>query len=353
MAEVLTLDAILFGFLVFSGILGNILVIYTVVLCSMESSSHHMPPSDLILLNLSLANLLTSLFRTVPIFISDLGLEVYLDTNWCRVFMLLWVWWRSVGCWTTLALSIFHYTTLRRKHVAIGPLAQQKDRRRVILALGFVWGGNLVFSLPAAIYSKHVSGNATSEIMVISCSTRPLLGCMWEFPSKKEGTAFASTSLALNEVLPMLLMVSTNLATLRALVKHIRMVTASVESGAAHVHMERKAGHVIMTLVVLFIVSWVLQVAAVTYYNYNGGVHAKGLLTVSQFSASVFVGFSPMVVALGHGKLRKRISVMVQELGIWVGCRTTKSEDNKKKKKTLESSTISYKQDTQTKKVTM
>lgn len=30
MAEVLTLDAILFGFLVFSGILGNILVIYTV-----------------------------------------------------------------------------------------------------------------------------------------------------------------------------------------------------------------------------------------------------------------------------------------------------------------------------------
>lgn len=30
MAEVLTLDAILFGILVFSGILGNILVIYTV-----------------------------------------------------------------------------------------------------------------------------------------------------------------------------------------------------------------------------------------------------------------------------------------------------------------------------------
>lgn len=150
----------------------------------------------------------------------------------------------------------------------------------------------------------------------------------------------------------MLLMVSTNLATLRALAKHIRTVTASVENGAAHVHVERKAGHVIMTLVVLFVVSWVLQVAAMMYYNYDGGVHAEGLLTVSQFSASVFVGFSPMVVALGHGKIRKRISVMVQELGVWVGCRTTKSEDNKKKK-TLESSTVSYKQDTQTKKVTM
>lgn len=149
----------------------------------------------------------------------------------------------------------------------------------------------------------------------------------------------------------MLLMVSTNLATLRVLAKHIRIVTAGVESGA-NVQMERKAGHVIMTLVILFIVSWVLQVAAVTYYNYDRGVHAEGLLTISQFSASVFVGFSPMVVALGHGKLRRRIRTMVQELYVWVGCRTTASED-KKKKKVLESTTVSYKQDTQTKKVTM
>lgn len=159
-----------------------------------------MPPSDLILLNLSLANLLTSLFRTVPIFISDLGLDVYLETSWCRVFMLLWVWWRSVGSWATLALSIFHYTTLSRKHVAMGPLQQLRDRRRVILAMGFVWGANLVFSIPAAIFSRHVKDNITSQLMVISCTTRPLLGCMWEFPSKEQGVVFATTSLALNEV---------------------------------------------------------------------------------------------------------------------------------------------------------
>lgn len=154
----------------------------------------------MILLNLALANLLTSLFRTVPIFIWDLGLELYLETDWCRVFMLLWVWWRSVGTWTTLTLSIFHYTMLRRKHVAVGPLAHQRDRRRTILMLGFVWGANLAFSLPAAIYSVHIRGNSTSELMVISCTTRPLLGCMWDFPTKEQGAAFASTSLILNEV---------------------------------------------------------------------------------------------------------------------------------------------------------
>ncbi|TTV75071.1 Cadherin EGF LAG seven-pass G-type receptor 2 [Bagarius yarrelli] len=209
MGKVLLSEAVLFGLLVFSGILGNILVIYVVIICTMESPAHHMPPSDLILLNLSLANLLTSLFRTVPIFISDLGLEIYLETA----------------------------------------------------------------------------------------------------------------------------------ATLRTLAKHIHTVTTGVESGAAHVHQERKAGHVILTLVALFVSSWVMQVAAVTYYNFDGGVHTEGLLTVSQFSASVFVGFSPLVVAFGHGKLRKRIMAMVQELCVHVGCISTNKDDNNKKQGALESST--------------
>ncbi|XP_076877895.1 olfactory receptor class A-like protein 4 [Brachyhypopomus gauderio] len=314
MAEVLPVDAILFGILVFSGILGNFLVIYVVWQSALDSPSRHLPPSDIILLNLSLANLLSSLFRTVPIFISDLGLSVSLETNWCRVFMLLWVWWRAVGSWTTLTLSVFHYATLRRRRVSAGPSAQRRDRRRVWGVLALVWGANLAFSTPALVYTTHVKGNTSTALMVISCTTRPLLGCMWEFPSREQGSAFASTSLALNEVLPLLLMVSTNLATLRTLARHIHAVTAGGDRTAAHVNSERKAGHVIMALVALFVACWVMQVAAVTYYNYDGGVHTEGLLTVSQFSASVFVGFSPLVVALGHSKLRQKIMGMAQAL---------------------------------------
>uniref|UniRef100_A0A4W4HD75 G-protein coupled receptors family 1 profile domain-containing protein n=1 Tax=Electrophorus electricus TaxID=8005 RepID=A0A4W4HD75_ELEEL len=307
MAQVLPVDAILFGILVFSGILGNILVIFAVCQSALNHPSHHLAPSDIILLNLCLANLLTSLFRIVPIFISDLGLNVSLEVTWCRLFMLLWVWWRAVGCWTTLTLSAFHYATLRRRRAIAGPLAQRRNRRRVWVVLALVWGANLAFSVPALIYTTHVHGNATTVLMVISCTTRPLLGCMWEFPTREQGSAFAFTSLVLNEVLPLLLMVSTNLATLRTLVKHIRTVTAGGDTAGAQVSSERKAGHVIVALVTLFVVSWVMQVAAVTYYNYDGGVHTEGLLTVSQFSASLFVGFSPLVVALGHSKLRQRI----------------------------------------------
>ncbi|XP_067443416.1 olfactory receptor class A-like protein 4 [Thunnus thynnus] len=332
MSEVLTVDAILFGLLVFSGILGNILVIHVVFQTAVESPSQRLPPSDIILVHLSLANLLTSLFRTVPIFVSDLGLDVSLSPGWCRVFMLLWVWWRAVGCWVTLALSVFHCTTLRRQHVTFGPLAQQRERRRVWIVLGLVWGANLAFSIPALVYSTHVHGNATVELMVISCTTRPLLGCVWEFPSNEQGSAFASSSLALNEVLPLVLMIFTNLATLHALAKHIRAVTSGGHSGGTHgeldkhVSSERKAAHVIMSLVSLFVVCWALQVAAVTYYNHDGGHHAEGLLTVAHFSASLFVGFSPMVVALGHGKLRKKIMGMILRWFKIVKCHNADAE---------------------------
>ncbi|XP_055073342.2 olfactory receptor class A-like protein 4 isoform X1 [Misgurnus anguillicaudatus] len=321
MSEVLTVDAIFFGLLVFSGIIGNILVIYVVLQCAKESGSHHLAPADTILVNLCLANLLTSIFRTVPIFVSDFGLEVSLSPGWCRVFMLLWVWWRSVSCWVTLALSAFHCATLRRQHVTMGPLGHRRERRRVWVILGVVWGVNLLFSIPALVYTTHVRGNITVEFMVISCTTRPLLGCVWQFPTKQQGFAFASTSLALNEIMPLILMVGTNFATLHALAKHIRAVAAGVVTGGdvdKQTSSERKAGHVIMALVALFVGCWVLQVAAVTYYNHNGGRHAEGLLTVAHFSASLFVGFSPLVVALGHGKLRKRINVMLQHWVPWI-----------------------------------
>lgn len=224
--------------------------------------------------------------------------------------------------------------------MTFGPLAQQRERRRVWITLAVVWGANLVFSIPALVYSTHVHGNATVELMVISCTTRPLLGCIWEFPSIEQGSAFASTSLALNEVLPLVLMVGTNLATLHALAKHIRAVTSGGESGGTHgeldkhVSTERKAAHVIMSLVSLFVVCWALQVAAVTYYNHDGGHHAEGLLTVSHFSASLFVGFSPMVVALGHGKLRRRIISMILAWSKILKCHKKDAQEGGKSPKT-------------------
>ncbi|KAK2862123.1 hypothetical protein Q5P01_001656 [Channa striata] len=305
MSKVLPVDAVLFGLLVFSGILGNILVLQS----AGESPSRRLRPSDTILVHLSLANLLTSLFRTVPIFVADLGFNVSLSVAGAKYLC-------CCGC------------------------GGERERRRVWVALGLVWLANLAFSIPALVYSTHVSGNTTVELMVISCTTRPLLGCVWEFPSKQQGSAFASTSLALNEVLPLVLMVCTNLATLHALVKHIRAVASGGEAEGTsreldkHVTAGRKAAHVILTLVSLFVLCWVLQLAAVTYYNHNGGQLTEGLLTMAQFSASVFGGFSPMVVALGHGKLRQRLTNMMLGWCKVLKCYSADSEEGSKSPKT-------------------
>lgn len=227
-----------------------------------------------------------------------------------------------------------------------GPLALQRERRRVWIAMGLVWGANLVFSTPALVYSSHVHGNATVELMVISCTPRPLLGCVWKFPSIQQGSAFASTSLALNEILPLMLMVFSNLSTLQTLIKHIRAVTPGQGLGShgdldKHVSTERKAAHVIMALVMLFVVCWVLQVASVTYYNYDGGRHAEALLTVAHFSASLFVGFSPLVVALGHGKLRRKIKSMTLVWMKVLKCYPEEAGDESKSTKTEDKPTVS------------
>ncbi|XP_006642185.2 olfactory receptor class A-like protein 4 [Lepisosteus oculatus] len=312
MAQVLPVDAILFGVLVLSGIVGNVLVICAVVQSVLQSSLLRIPPSDLILANLSLANLLTSFFRTVPIFVSDLGLEVSLAPGWCRLFMFLWVWWRAVGCWATLGLSLFHWAMLRRHSFMSGLQAHRAELRRVCVALALVWALNFAYSLPALVYSTHSRGNTTVELMVISCTTRPLLGCVWEFPSEVQGIAFATASLVVNELVPLVLMVGTNLASLCVLRRHIHTVAGANVELQGHMASERRASHVILVLVTLFVTCWGLQVTAVTHYNYNRGRQAETLLTVSHFAASVFVGFSPLVVALGHSKLRGRLRRMLR-----------------------------------------
>lgn len=135
------------------------------------------------------ANLLTSLFCTVPIFVSDLGLDISLFSR--RVQRLHAAVAVVVSCGLSLALSIFHCTLLRQQHGTFRSPAQRRTRQWVWIVLGAcVVGANLAFLIPALIYATQGNGNAT-----------------------------ASTSLALNEVLPQVLMVSINLAKLHALAK--------------------------------------------------------------------------------------------------------------------------------------
>lgn len=59
--------------------------------------------------------------------------------------------------------------------------------------------------------------------MLVSSTTRPLLGCVWNFPSALSGLAYATTSMIIHETIPIILMALTNLGSLYTLYMHGRV----------------------------------------------------------------------------------------------------------------------------------
>ncbi|XP_061075124.1 olfactory receptor class A-like protein 4 [Conger conger] len=294
--------------LVVLGILGNGTVV-AVVGESVFYDSGSGKGSDLILVNMALSNLLVSLTRNSLLVLSDLGLELYSSREWCRFLMCTWVWLRSVNVWSTLFLSAFHLQTLRRVAPSganlYGPRGPPKP---LLMGLGSIWALNLLYSVPAFIYSTSGDRNSTETLMLISSTTRPLLGCVWDFPSPYGGLAYATVSMVIHETMPIILMTITNLGSLYTLYAHGRSRTISHVAQNApvirRVPAERRAAKVILGLIMLFIVSWGTSIISVNYFNYNRGSSAEFLLVVARYANTAFIALSPMVLAIGHRRLR-------------------------------------------------
>ncbi|KAG2459489.1 olfactory receptor class A-like protein 4 [Polypterus senegalus] len=289
-----------YGLLVLLGIAGNGLVI--LCLGSDAIKPHRtIGPSDLILLNVATSNMLVSVFRNILLFQSDLGREVYISAGWCQFFMCIWVWLRSANVWVTFCLSTFHLITIRQRSHA------PRGLHILGLTLALIWTINLIYAVPAYIFSKRGDKNSTEGIMIISSTTRPLLGCVWNFPSQYIGLVYATSSLVLHEAIPILLMLGTNLATLNTLRNHGKSVGTGTECFRGRVPAERKAAKLILSLIILFVVSWGASVLSVNYYNYNRGPSSEYMLIVARFSNSLFIGLSPLVLAAGHRKLQNKL----------------------------------------------
>ncbi|XP_078415314.1 olfactory receptor class A-like protein 4 [Cetorhinus maximus] len=294
-----TAQLIFYGLLVFLGILGNILVLVTILATTVES--HGLAASDIILTNLAAVNLLISIFRNILLFITESGVKILLSLHWCRVFMFLWVWLKSVSVWVTFCLSYFHFLKIKQ-HFHLS--TKMKEIMYVLAILFAVWLVNFLYAIPAFIYSRTASGNETKILMVISTTMEPFLGCVWKFPTPESGITFAVVSLILHELIPIIFMVSTNLSTVYYLSKHIRAIA---DEHLHSVQMERTAAKLIMALVTLFVLCTGTHLLAVSYYNHNGGPSTAFLLTLAKYCATVFIGFSPLLLAAGHSKLRHKV----------------------------------------------
>uniref|UniRef100_A0A3B3DL98 Vomeronasal type-1 receptor n=1 Tax=Oryzias melastigma TaxID=30732 RepID=A0A3B3DL98_ORYME len=290
--------------LVVLGILGNATVIL-VIGKSVITDRSVAQNSNVIIINMAVSNLMVSIMRNALLVVSDLGIEVCL----CQFLMGVWVWLRSVNVWSTFYLSVFHLQTLRRVAPSVGNLqASRGVPKALLLNLLSIWLVNLLYSIPAHIFSTNGNANSTETLMLISSTTRPLLGCVWNFPSSYSGLAYATTSMVIHETLPIVLMTGTNLSSLYTLYTYGR-TRSSVQDAPVvkRVPAERRAAKVILILVLLFIASWGTSVISVNYFNYNRGTSSEFLLVIARFANIIFIALSPAVLAVGHRGLRSCI----------------------------------------------
>ena len=60
----------------------------------------------------------------------------------------------------------------------------------------------------------------------------------------------------------------------------------------------------ILALIMLFIGSWGTSIISINYFNYNRGLSAGFLLVIARFANTIFIAISPIVLAVGHRRLR-------------------------------------------------
>uniref|UniRef100_A0A8C6SB96 Olfactory receptor class A related 3 n=1 Tax=Neogobius melanostomus TaxID=47308 RepID=A0A8C6SB96_9GOBI len=268
--------------------------------------------SDIIIINMALSNVLVSVMRNILLIISDVGLELYSSKDWCQFLMGVWVWLRSVNVWSTLFLSVFHLQTLRRVAPAIGNLSRlHSPPKTLLVTLGLIWFLNYIYCIPAHIFSTNGEVNSTETLMLVSGTTRPLLGCVWNFPRSFSGLAYATTSMVIHETIPIILMALTNLASLYTLYAHSRMRSSAQDAPIKRVPAERRAAKVILSLSWLFIASWGTSIISVNYFNYNRSSSLEFLLVIARFANVIFITLSPAVLAVGHRKLRSFIKSLL------------------------------------------
>lgn len=74
----------------------------------------------------------------------------------------IWVWLRSANVWSTFFLSAFHFQTLRRVAPAVTNVhSHPGPPKSLIFGLCLIWSLNLIYSIPAFIFSKNGDENST------------------------------------------------------------------------------------------------------------------------------------------------------------------------------------------------
>nr|XP_032825712.1 olfactory receptor class A-like protein 4 [Petromyzon marinus] len=436
----------LYALIVVMGIAGNAVVLVLLLGSPTEapepgalllSRVARLPPWGLLIGNLMASNALLGVTRNTLLLAADAGFDPQLGAGACRALMSVWTMARCVNTWSCLAPCAYRMFKMIRlgRRVSQGPRLNSmgvrgggdRERCAVKASLALVWGLNAAYAAPGLFFTtaKRLStaqGADGGSLMLISSTTRPLLGCVWDFGPGGQGAGFVfvMASLVAHEVVPIVLMVVTNAASLVALrrfaverkqgqqqqqapwgretpevppeedscrvydgsesrvagdpaggVRELGSevigeppasdvggstggpralamghptgnlpcgqpgpakvarghaggdggglaggslagggLAASSSSSSHGLAAEVRATRLVLALVLSFVASWGSHILAVNFYNFGGrreGPLAGALLALARFSASTFLALCPLILALGHAPLRRRL----------------------------------------------
>uniref|UniRef100_A0A8C4RD38 Olfactory receptor class A related 3 n=1 Tax=Eptatretus burgeri TaxID=7764 RepID=A0A8C4RD38_EPTBU len=285
----------LYAILVIGGILGNLGLLFAGL---SESLRMHKPndqpqlafassPTMLLIMHLALVNLVLSLFRNIPLLLLDAGVSSSVPGHSCKVFMTLWVMLRSANVWGTLFLSLHQTLTIGRGSTR-GQKISLSMARTIISSF---WGINFLTSLPAGMYSSAGKENEVEEMMLVGSTTRPLLGCVWQFPHPLGSLAYAMITMVAHEIFPIIMMMGTNSRSLYLLRRQHSQVC--------------DLSHFVCNWHCLLFIRMTVTTVEYDKFDFSpNSTMANALLVIARFSASIFLLGCPIVLFAGNRELR-------------------------------------------------
>ncbi|XP_037557677.1 tachykinin-like peptides receptor 86C [Dermacentor silvarum] len=254
------LYALLFGSVVAVAVVGNALVVWAVLAHrSMRTTT------NCFLVNLSLADAMTATFNAV------FNLVYMLESHWA--FGLPYCVFSNFLANLTLASSSFTITAMSvdRYFAIVRPLCGRPRRRRSVVTLCAVWSGSALLSLPTLLYSR------TRSYRYGDHSVRTV--CLLVWPDGRLHGSFADyvyniLFLVLTYAVPVATMVVTY-SRMSWVLWGSRCIGEFTEHQQLALRNKQKVVKMLMTVVILFTVSWLPYHAYFIYlFHHPGAAYA-------------------------------------------------------------------------------
>ncbi|XP_004597254.2 vomeronasal type-1 receptor 4-like [Ochotona princeps] len=255
---------------------------------------------DSIFMHLTMANILTIMFQSIPHIMSSFRVKDFLDNIGCQTFLYLYRVTRGLSICTTSLLSVFQAITVSPSHSKWAWLKSQLSKWILPSLLSF-WVINMLI-YTSIIVTVRARSNYTivgTKFVHAYCQTKTFHDRI---------TGLFESVIVIHDVLFMLLMIGSSLYMVfilyrhRRRARHIHSLTHSSESSA-----ENKATRTILSTVLCFVLFYVANNFVTFYALYSHEKNAR-LVGITGLLSSCYPAFCPFLLMKNNKIISKMTS---------------------------------------------